>query len=303
MPLPSTSVPPAPEPNAAQAHHWNAEAGPAWVLNEQQLDAMLEPFSARLLESAAPLTGERVLDIGCGCGATTIALSEAAGPSGAVLGIDISAPMLDRARERVEALGLTNVEFLRADAQQVRIEGQHDLAISRFGVMFFEDLVAAFTNIGRGLREGGRLTFVCWQAIERNPWMKVPIDAVLPFVTPPPPAVPDAPGPYALADPDRIERVLSMAGFSRLRIDRMEGDLALGGARTLDAATAFSTQTGALRALLGPVDDPSRTAAIEAVRRALAPYSGSDGVQIGFAAWIVSARWGVESQRVVKVWE
>jgi SAM-dependent methyltransferase len=253
---------------------------------------MIEPFLARLMATAQPTTGERALDIGCGCGATTIALAQAVGASGAVLGIDLSAPMLGRARERLDALGLDTATLERADAQQVELPPVHDLAISRFGVMFFDDPVAAFTNLRRGLRDGGRLTFVCWQELGRNPWMKVPIDAVLPLVTPPPPADPHAPGPYAFADRDRTQRILATAGFSAISIDPFEGELTLGGAGSVDAAVEFATQTGALRALLGSVDDATRAAAVDAVRGAVTPYAGPEGVRIGFAAWIVSASHG-----------
>jgi SAM-dependent methyltransferase len=285
-------VPEAPEPNAAQTHHWNVEAGPSWVQNEQKLDAMLEQFLARLMEVAEPKDGERALDIGCGCGATTIALAQLVGPAGTVLGIDVSAPMLHRARERIDALALANVTLEQADAQRTAIPPVHQVAISRFGVMFFDDPVAAFTNIRRGLRDDGRLTFVCWQELGRNPWMKVPIDAVLPFVTPPPPVDPHAPGPYAFADRDRTQRILVAAGFSATSIDPFEGELTLGGTASVDAAVDFATQTGALRALLGSVDDATRAAAVDAVRGAVTPYAGPDGVRIGFAAWIVSASHG-----------
>ena len=124
--------------------------------------------------------------------------------------------------------------------------------------MFFDDPVGAMANIGGGLRDGARLVFVCWQALARNPWMKVPIDAVLPLVPTPPPVVPNAPGPYAFADRDRVDRILTAAGFRDVAIDPMEGKLLLGGTASVDAAVAFATQTGALRGLLGPADDLTR---------------------------------------------
>ena len=273
------------------AHHWNVDAGPSWVLNEQHLDAMLEPFLDRLMDVAQPTIGERALDIGCGCGATTIALAQAVGATGAVLGIDLSGPMLDRARERLDALGCHNATLQQADAQQLALSPVHDLAISRFGVMFFDDPVGAMANVGGGLRDGARLVFVCWQPLARNPWMKVPIDAVLPLVPPPPPVVPDAPGPYAFADRDRVHRILGAAGFSDIAIDPMEGKLLLGGMASLDAAATFATQTGALRGLLGSADGPTTERAVQAVRAALAPYAEGEGVRLDFAAWVVQARW------------
>ena len=297
MPLPSTLVTSAPEPNAAMAHHWNVEAGPSWVRNEQQLDAMLEPFLARVMEVASPTVGERALDIGCGCGATTVALARAVGATGAVLGIDLSAPMLDRARERLDALGCDNVTLEQADVQQITLSPEHDLAISRFGVMFFDDPVAAMANVGGGLRDRARLAFVCWQPLVRNPWMKVPIDAVLPLVPAPPPPVPDAPGPYAFGDRDRVHRILTAAGFRDITIDPMEGKLVLGGTASLDAAVTFVTQTGALRGLLGSADDRTRASAVSAVRAVLEPHASADGVWLDFAAWVVHARWIGHTER------
>ena len=279
------------------AHHWNVEAGPTWVLNEQHLDAMLEPFLARLMDGARPTIGERALDIGCGCGATTIALAQAVGATGSVLGIDLSGPMLDRARERLDALGLDNVTVEEADAQQIALSPVHDLAISRFGVMFFDDPVSAMANIGGGLRDGARLVFVCWQALARNPWMKVPIDAVLPLVPTPPPVVPNAPGPYAFADRDRVHGILTAAGFRDVAIDPMEGKLVLGGTASVDAAVTFATQTGALRGLLGQADDLTRANAVKAVRAAVEPYVGTEGVCLDSAAWVVHARWTGHRER------
>jgi SAM-dependent methyltransferase len=279
------------------AHHWNMEAGPSWVHNEQHLDAMLTPFLARLMDVTQPTIGERALDIGCGCGATTIALAQAVGPTGAVLGIDLSAPMLDRARERIDALGLENVTLEQADAQQIALSPVHDLAISRFGVMFFDDPVGAMANVGGGLRDRARLVFVCWQPLIRNPWMKVPIDAVLPLVPPLPPVVPNAPGPYAFADRDRVQRILTAAGFRDVAIDPMEGKLVLAGTPSLDTAVAFATQTGALRGLLGTADDRTRAKARDAVRAALEPYAGGEGVCLDSAAWVVQARWTGHTER------
>ena len=277
------------EANAAQAHHWNVEAGPSWVANQEQLDRMLEPLGAAALATAQPAEGERVVDIGCGCGATTIALAQRVGPRGRVLGVDISEPMLARAQERCAALGLANVELLRADAQRAVIPHGNDLAFSRFGIMFFEDPGAAIENIARGLRKGGRLAFVCWQERGRNPWMGIPVDAALQHVPAPPPFAPGAPGPWAFADPDRVRGILDGAGFADIAIESLEHDLLVGGASTLDGAAAFSLESGSVRSVLGDVDDDTRRRVGDSIRRAFEPYAGPDGVRIGSAAWVVSA--------------
>lgn len=287
------AVAPANEPNtanAAQAHHWNHEAGPSWVVRQAQLDRMLEPLGESALAAAHPSAGERVVDIGCGCGATTIALAERVGPTGRVLGIDISEPMLARAQERCSDLGLANVELLCADAQRAAIPRGHDVAFSRFGIMFFEDPVAAIDNIGRGLRKDGRLAFVCWQERARNPWMGIPMAIALQHVPPPPPLPADAPGPYAFADRDRVAGILSDAGFVDVVIDSLEHDLLVGGASNLDDAAAFAVDSGSVRTLLRDADDEARRLAAESIRAAFEPYAGADGVRIASAAWVVSAR-------------
>ena len=278
------------EANSAQAHHWNFDAGPGWVARQEQLDRMLEPLGERGLTTASPLAGERAIDIGCGCGATTIALAQRVGESGHVLGVDISEPMLARARERCAELRLANVELMRSDAQQAQLPPAHDLAFSRFGVMFFDDPTAAMANIARGLDPGGRLVFVCWQARDRNPWMGIPLAAALQHVPAPPASTPDAPGPFAFADANRVRSILADAGFADIAFEGVEHELLVGGAADLDGAAAFAADSGSVRSVLGDVDDDTRRRAAESIRTALAPYAGRDGVRLASAVWVVSAR-------------
>jgi SAM-dependent methyltransferase len=251
---------------------------------------MLEPLGEAALAAAHPTAGECAVDIGCGCGATTIALAERVTPGGRVLGVDISEPMLARAQERCAALGLANVELLQADAQRAVIPRGHDLAFSRFGIMFFEDPVAAIDNIGRALRKDGRLAFVCWQERARNPWMGIPMAAALQHVPPPPPIPPDAPGPFAFADRDRVARILGDAGFADVAVRSFEHDLLVGGASNLDDAAAFAVDSGSVRTLLRDADEATHRRAAESIRAAFEPYVGSDGVRIAAAAWVVTAR-------------
>jgi len=265
-------------------------SGPGWVARQEQLDRMLEPLGDLAIAAVAPAEGDRALDIGCGCGATTIELARHVGARGHVLGVDISEPMLSRARERCDALGLTNVDLVRGDAQQTPLPSDRDVAFSRFGVMFFEDPVAAFANIATAVRPRGRLGFVCWQDRSRNPWMGVPMAAALQHVPSPPPTPPEAPGPYAFADRDRVARILELAGFDSVTIDPVELDILVGGAATLDGAAEFAADSGSVRTLLAGVDDETRRRAAASIRAALAPYSGPEGVRVGCAAWIVSAR-------------
>ena len=196
---------------------------------------MLEPLGDQALAAARPSAGERAIDIGCGCGATTIALAQRVGTDGRVLGVDISEPMLERARERCDALGLTNVELLRADAQRALVPRGNDLAFSRFGIMFFDDPVAALGNIGRGLRKDGRLAFVCWQERGRNPVDGHPGGGCPAACAPSAASAARCPGPWAFADRDRLAGILDAAGFADVAIESVEHDLLVGGASDLDA--------------------------------------------------------------------
>ena len=225
--------------------------------------------------------GERAIDVGCGCGATTIALAGRVGESGHVLGVDISEPMLARARERCAELRLTNVELMRSDAQQAQLPPAHDLAFSRFGVMFFDDPTAAMANIGRGLEPGGRLVFVCWQDRNRNPWMGIPMAAALQHVPAPPAPDADAPGPFVVR---RIPTVSAASSPTRASptstIEPVEHELLVGGASDLDGAVSFAADSGSVRSVLGNVDDDTRRRAAESIRAALAPYAVRDGVRL-----------------------
>jgi len=151
-------------PNAAQIADWNGAVGQRWAAEQAKLDELIRPFGEAVLAAASPSPGESVLDIGCGCGETSIALAGAVGPAGQVLGVDVSAPMLDIARQR--ATGLTNVTFMEADASQAHLPGGHSLLVSRFGVMFFDAPAPAFAHIGSALAPGARLAFVCWQHLQ-----------------------------------------------------------------------------------------------------------------------------------------
>jgi len=232
--------------------------------------------------------GERVLDVGCGVGQTTLELAERVGPSGSVLGIDISTPMLARARERARAAGLANVRFENADAQTHAFTPESvDLVYSRFGVMFFADPTAAFANLLRALRPGGRLAFVCWQAMTENAWMRESLAAVLKHVAPPPPADPHAPGPFAFADAARVRGILERAGFRAVRHEAVPGQLSLGA--SLDEAVSFAVEIGPASRLLKEAPEAARAAAVAELRKALEAHVTPKGVDLGYATWIVTA--------------
>jgi SAM-dependent methyltransferase len=273
--------------NREQAEHWNSAQTRHWVDQDEHHDRMLRPFTVRLLDAAAVEPGERALDIGCGCGHTTRAVAAAAAP-GQVLGVDLSAPMLDRARQLAEASGL-DVDFVQADAQTHPFPaGAFDVAISRFGVMFFDDPVAAFANVRAGLAGGGRCLFVCWQPLADNPWVRVTVEAMRRHVEAPEPADPHAPGPFSLADPGRLRSILGEAGFGDVQVEPLHETLWLGD--DTEQALDFLLHTGLARSFLDPAPPDAAARAVEATRAALDRHHGDGGVRVGSAAWLVRAR-------------
>ena len=275
-------------PNAEQIRYWNETVGPRWVEQSDLLDAQIAPLGLAAIERARPAEGERVLDVGCGCGQTTLQLVERVGSSGSVLGIDISSPMLERARAR--AAGHPNVHFALADAQTHAFHERFDLAFSRFGVMFFAEPKAAFANLLGSLVPGGRLAFVCWQAIDRNPWMLVPLRSLVGVVDLPAPPPPGAPGPFSFADADRVRGILEAAGFRGIAIEPLEGRLALAAGGPLERAVDFIMRIGPVSAALREAGEDAHRRATEAIRAALAPLETPSGVVAEYAAWIATAR-------------
>jgi SAM-dependent methyltransferase len=276
--------------NAEQAQYWTETAGPKWVRYEEFLDRQLGPLGERAMDHAAIAAGERVLDVGCGCGHTTITLARRVGPTGRVLGVDISESMLARARAR--GADQRHVRFALADAQTHRFDaGAFDAVFSRFGVMFFADPTAAFANLRTALRAGGRLAFVCWQSLPQNGWLAVPLMAAARHIQFPPPPAPGAPGPFAFADADRVRGILEGAGFRDVAFDRDEHPIVVGGGGSLDDVVDFLLDgVGPTSAALREAGPEARPKVAAAVRDALAPYATADGVSLPAAAWIVTAR-------------
>jgi SAM-dependent methyltransferase len=275
-------------PNAEQITYWNEQSGPKWVSEQTRLDRMIAPYGEAAMQALAPRAGERVLDVGCGCGDTTLAIAARVGATGQAVGIDISSPMLARARER--ATGLASVRFVEADAQTHAFEpGAFDAIYSRFGVMFFVDPVAAFANMRAALAPQGRVAFICWQPITENPWVLVPLMGLASVVTLPPPPAPGTPGPFAFGERARVEQILGSAGLRNIAIEPFLHDAVIGGSGTLDEAVQFAIQVGPAGQIIrqaGPEIVPKATAA---VRDALAPYVTPRGVVLPSATWVVTA--------------
>ena len=276
-------------PNAEQIEYWNSAQGAKWVSYQERLDPLIEPFSEFTLDRAGVAAGERAIDVGCGCGATCLALARRVGPRGRVLGIDISAVMLERARERARAAGAAQIELANVDAQtHAFAPSDYDLVFSRFGVMFFADPSRAFANLRTALRPGGRVAFACWRPLAENPWMLIPMAAIAAFIPPPPPPPPDAPGPFAFGDRERVRKILGEAGFVRIEVEPHDRDIVLGG--TLDDATEFALNAGPASRLLVSAGEADRARARSAVRDAFAPHARRGRVALGSAIWCVTAR-------------
>jgi SAM-dependent methyltransferase len=277
-------------PNADQIRYWNDESGPKWVALHSTIDDQIAPLGLAAIERADVRAGESVLDIGCGCGATSLQLAERVGPGGSVTGLDVSEPMLARARERADECGLAQLEFVSGDAQTFAFEaGSHDLVFSRFGVMFFQDPTAAFANLRTALRPGGRVAFACWQEVGRNAWMLVPLMAAAKHVPLPAPPAAGGPGPFAFADPEHVRGILAAAGFADIEVASHEADLTLAGGGDLEQVVDFVLQMGPAGQAMRESDGSTRAKAREAVQEALQPHLTPDGVRLASATWIVSA--------------
>ncbi len=272
---------------------WNGQSGERWVANQARLDAMVSVFGQAAIEAAAPMTGERVLDVGCGAGASSRSLAACVGAGGQVLGVDLSEPLISRARAL--APPDTPVLFQVADASSAELpEGAFDILFSRFGVMFFDDPTAAFAHMRRALRPGGRVAFVCWRSAAENDWVRLPMGALKGILAPSAPPDPEAPGPFSFGDRGRVSRILTAAGFADIDIAPFDASVPFGEGGTRDAAiddaVKMTLEVGPLSRALADQPGDIRARASAAVRAAFARLPGERSVMIDGAAWIVMAR-------------
>lgn len=278
-------------PNADQIEFWNGDAAERWVALGTQLDAMLQPLGLAAMDRAAPAQGHKVLDVGCGCGETTIDLAHRVGPGGSVTGIDISAVMLSRAGLRAKPGNGVDVTFQNADAETHRFEdASFDHIFSRFGVMFFQNPTAAFANLRKALRPEGRMTFICWRTPRENPWVAVPMSIAKRHVDWPEAAGVDGPGEFAFADRARFEDALSGAGFQIEAVDSLDIDVTVGGGGDVKATVDFFMQQGPAARVMGEATEAQREAVKADLEDALAPYLTRQGVRMTTGTWLVSAK-------------
>ena len=277
-------------PNAEQSQYWNEVGGPNWVALQEALDEEHAALGAVAMDRTEVAPGERVLDIGCGCGHTSLELAWRVGPGGFVLGIDISTPMLERAGTRAKEAGIANLRFENADAQSFAFApSEFDLLYSRMGDMFFDDPLAAFENLLRALRPGGRMGFVCWREIEENPWMSVPLSAAAKHI-PIPERSSGAPGPSAFADSGRVRSMLEGAGFADVAFEGLDTTITIGGSGSLDESVRNMLRFGLISRAIRQANLQDTTEIAASLREAVAPYATPKGVRMKSACWVVTAR-------------
>jgi SAM-dependent methyltransferase len=271
--------------NAGQAGAWDGNEGSFWTAQADRFNETLASSHGPFLEAAAIREDERVLDVGCGTGQTTRDCARVA-TKGSALGVDLSSQMLALAQQTAIAEGLGNVEFRQADAQIFPFErAAFDLVVSRMGSMFFGDPIAAFTNLHGALRPGGRLTLLTWQSLADNEWLTEFRAAVARGRDLPAPP-PDAPSPFAFADPERVTNILEAAGFTDVTFESLHEPMRFGA----DSAVAFDFVRELIGWMLNGLDESERDAAISALRASIAAHTHDHGVTYESATWIVQAR-------------
>ena len=277
-----------PSANAEQIAYWNGAAARRWLDLDAKQDVIFAPITAALFERAGLAGGERVLDVGCGGGGTTIDVARRVGATGCAAGLDVSRPMLDAARRR--APPDLPIEFLLADAAtHVFAPASFDALVSRFGVMFFADPVGAFANLRRALKRGGRTVFACWREAKLNGWQMIPLRAALRCVPRLPEIGPEDPGPFSFADESRVRRILGGAGFAEVELTAIDLEIDIAARQGFESAVATAQSIGAASRAMEGRPEPERAAATEEIRAALAPHQRGPSVPLGAAIWIVEA--------------
>jgi SAM-dependent methyltransferase len=268
--------------NKAQIDLWNGRVGEKWAAMQVSLDAMLTHVTAELKARAGSVSGHRVLDIGCGTGGTCAIWLDGGAE---VTGLDVSAPMLAVAANRTDG----KATLVEADASVWMGDAPFDLAVSQFGLMFFSDPDAAFATIAANVRPGGRLLFTCWRVAAENQWVTTPMGAIRDLLPEGPPSVPHAPGPFALADRDRLRGILERAGFIDVAINPFDFPVCVASEGGVEAAVRLAMQIGPSGSALVGASKEVWAVAEERLKAALAPHDRDGLVTLGGAIWLVEA--------------
>jgi len=277
--------------NSAQIAHWNSAQMRNWAHKHAVMDDFFQEITARLLAFAAPRPGEHAIDIGCGSGTTVLALGDAVGPAGQVLGVDVAATSVERASERITAAGLAQSSVVQADATEFPFSPRSfDLGFSRFGVMFFADPAASFGHIRKALKPGGRLALAVFRTAAENVWASGPPVAIADLVPPSAPAGPEAPGQFSWADPMRVRRILAQAGFGDIGLEPLDIGMRFARRGEPEQAMVLSRVVGPVSRALAAADPALRPQIEARVTDWFAEREGPEGIVLPAALWLVSAR-------------
>ncbi|MEZ0123595.1 MAG: class I SAM-dependent methyltransferase [Candidatus Reddybacter sp.] len=278
------------QPNAGMAEFWNGNGGKNWVSRAARLEASLRPFGQQAMAAGAIEAGQRILDIGFGCGDSSIEMAGKVGPQGQVHGVDISVAMVEAAENKAAKKGVANASFECADAQtKTFTSNSYDLVFSRFGVMFFDDPIAAFKNIYSSLKPGGQLAFICWAPRDQNAWVGLPLQVVAKHLALPAPPGSDEPGPFSLSEEPRISGILGAAGFTNIAVDLFQTPFVLGEhvGEALSFLMELSPSGGAINN--AEADEPTRARIALDMAELLKSYESDKGVSMNAAALLVTA--------------
>ena len=275
--------------NTKQKDFWSGKGGDYWVEKQSEMDIMLNPLGEKALVKLGLQSNSKVLDIGCGCGATTLEIAKIVS-EGAVTGLDISVPMLDKAKSEAKIQGIANVDFKVIDVQveQLGYE-EYDSVYSRFGVMFFDDPFEAFKNIFSSVKVGGELSFVCWQDPSLNPWQSLSLQVIREYLDMPSPP-PRSPGPFAFHEKDYVKEILEKSGFSNISFDNNQEDITMFAGKSLEEASEdYLAINPVVTEMLKDSTDDLKSEIVESLKEAFSDFHRGDGLVFPSATWVVSA--------------
>ena len=275
--------------NAKQKDFWSGKGGDYWVEKQSEMDIMLNPLGKKALAKLDFKSNSEVLDIGCGCGATTLEIAKKVS-EGTVTGLDISVPMLGKAESEASIQGIANVDFKVIDVQVDQLASEkYDYVYSRFGVMFFDDPYEAFKNIFSSIKEGGELSFVCWQDPSLNPWQSLSVQVIRGYLEMPSPP-PRSPGPFAFHEKDYVKEILEKSGFSNISFDDNQEDITMFSGKSLqEASEDYLAINPVVTEMLKDSPDDLKAEIVESLKEAFSEFHKGDGLVFPSATWVVSA--------------